>query len=141
GLTRVVTVHDPVPHLGARPLAGLRELVRRRWLDGAARLIVHGRRLAELLAADSSKAIDVVPHGARVRDSPLPIPAEPAILLFGRLEPYKGLGVLLTAMQQVWRERPDVRLVIGGRGTADVLPQASPLVEVYDGYVPERDLD
>ena len=141
GLPRVVTVHDAVPHLGARPVAGARGLVRRRWLDGAARLIVHGRRLAELLAAESGKPVDAVPHGARVRASPLPIPDEPAVLFFGRLEPYKGLDVLLAAMKQVWRERPDVRLVIAGRGSAGVLPQANPMVEVRNGYVPERDLD
>ena len=67
--------------------------------------------------------------GFRTRTRVIPIPyertgqvqrspgGEPAILFLGRLDPVKGLDVLLPAFAQVRREVPDARLVIAGSGT------------------------
>ena len=51
GLTRVTTVHDPVPHPGQPPLPRVEELVRRRWIRGSAAVVVHGTENAEALPA------------------------------------------------------------------------------------------
>jgi glycosyltransferase involved in cell wall biosynthesis len=83
----------------------------------------------------------VIPHGALVRDRPLPVPNRPSVLLFGRLEPYKGVDVLLKAMEKVWAERADVRLIVAGRGPEAALVPVHPLIELRDEYVPEAELD
>jgi alpha-maltose-1-phosphate synthase len=143
GLTRVTTVHDPVPHPGQRPLPKVEELVRRRWIRGSAAVVVHGAAIAEALPAWASpKQVAVIPHGAAVRNRPLPVPNRPSVLLFGRLEPYKGVEVLLRAMEKVWAQRADVRLIVAGRGPeAAIVPFHHPLIELRDEYVPEAELD
>jgi alpha-maltose-1-phosphate synthase len=142
GLTRVTTVHDAVPHPGQRPLPKVEELVRRRWIRGSAAVVVHGAAIAEELPAWASpKQIAVIPHGAAVRDCPLPVPKRPSVLLFGRLEPYKGVDVLLRAMEKVWTQRGDVRLIVAGRGPEAALVPVQPLIELRDEYVPEAELD
>ena len=142
GLTRVTTVHDPVPHPGQPPLPRVEELVRRRWIRGSAAVVVHGTENAEALPAWAGrKHVAVIPHGAAVRDRPLPVPDRPSVLLFGRLEPYKGVDVLLGAMERVWAERADVRLIVAGRGPEAGLVPVHPLIELRDQYVPEVELD
>jgi len=39
------------------------------------------------------------------------------ILFFGMIEPYKGLNVLYDAMMLVLKEKPDIKIVIAGRGS------------------------
>jgi starch synthase len=142
GLTRATTVHDPVPHPGQPPLPKVEELVRRRWIRGSAALVVHGTANAEALPAWAcAKRVAVIPHGAAVRDRPLPVPNRPSVLLFGRLEPYKGVEVLLKAMERVWAERTDVRLIVAGRGPEAARVPVHPLIDLRDDYVPEAELD
>lgn len=142
GLTRVTTVHDAMPHPGHRPLPKVEEFVRRRWIRGSAAVVVHGEAIAEALPAWASpKQVAVIPHGAAVRDRPLPVPKRPSVLLFGRLEPYKGVDVLLGAMERVWVERTDVKLIVAGRGPEAAVIPAHSLIELRDEYVPEAELD
>jgi glycosyltransferase involved in cell wall biosynthesis len=61
--------------------------------------------------------------------------------LFGRLEPYKGVDVLLRAMERVWAERTDVKLIVAGSGPEAALVPAHPLIELRDEYIPEAELD
>lgn len=42
---------------------------------------------------------------------------EPTVVFFGRLEPVKGVDVLVQAMREVWHQKPSVRLVLMGRDT------------------------
>jgi starch synthase len=142
GLTRVTTVHDPVPHPGQRPLPKVEELVRRRWIRGSAAVVVHGTAIAEALPAWARPSrVAVIPHGAAVRDRPLPVPHQPSVLLFGRLEPYKGVDVLIRAMERVLAERTDVRLIVAGRGPEAALVPVHPMIDLRDDYVPEAELD
>jgi glycogen(starch) synthase len=42
---------------------------------------------------------------------------EPTVVFFGRLEPVKGVDVLVEAMREVWRHKAGTRLVLIGRDT------------------------
>jgi glycosyltransferase involved in cell wall biosynthesis len=42
---------------------------------------------------------------------------EPTVVYFGRLEPVKGVDVLVQAMCEVWQQKPNARLVLIGRDT------------------------
>jgi glycogen(starch) synthase len=47
----------------------------------------------------------------------------PRIVFFGRLEPRKGLDILVQAMPLVWEEFPEARLIIFGNGTEELARQ------------------
>ena len=84
--------------------------------------------------------VAVVPHGVRPAEDPDPVPNQPTILFFGRLEPYKGIGVLMEAMPLVWEVRPDVELVVAGRGPAESELVEDPRIHRVTRYVPEEDV-
>ncbi len=134
----VVTVHDPAPHPGEADVARWEAVVWRGWLRAADRVVVHGERLREVLPRSVARdRIAVIPHGIEPRPEPDPPPLDRAVLLYGRLAKYKGLDVLLEAMELVWRQRPDVKLLVYGKGPeAQKLPD-DPRIEASIGYVPE----
>ena len=139
GTPLALMVHDPAPHLGAarRPLR-LR-MWQRLWLRCADYLLVHSAVLASAL--DASKPIRILAHGAEVRPEAMPAPAQPAIVLFGRLEYYKGVRVLLGAMEIVWEQRPETVLVVAGQGPELSVVPLDPRIDVVPGYVPEAEVD
>lgn len=134
----VVTVHDPALHLGEPTTPRVEEAVWRGWLRAADRVVVHGERLREGLPRSVPRErIAVIPHGTELQPEPHPPPRGRTVLLYGRLAKYKGLGVLLDAMEIIWRQRPDVRLLVYGKGPeAQMLPD-DPRIEASIGYVPE----
>jgi glycosyltransferase involved in cell wall biosynthesis len=139
GMPLALTVHDPNPHLGAarRPLR-LR-VWQFLWLRRADFLLVHSAALGSAL--DTSKPVRIIPHGTAVQSQPMVAPTRPTIVLFGRLEYYKGVRVLLAAMELVWEQRPETLLVVAGQGPElSVLP-SDPRIDVVPGYVPEADVD
>jgi glycosyltransferase involved in cell wall biosynthesis len=83
----------------------------------------------------------VIPHGLDPLSRPLPVPLQPAVLLFGRLERYKGLDVLLEAMKLVWKIRPDVKLMLVGEGPAAARVPRNPQIDARIGYWPEAEID
>ncbi|MCP3856848.1 MAG: glycosyltransferase family 4 protein [Actinomycetia bacterium] len=99
-------------------------------------------QLAVLLGRDAPP-IHVIPHGELAsvyrRFAPTgPDPRQPHdILFYGRRFAYKGLDVLIEAMDQVVARVPTARLVIAGRGSP--LPwspdDAPGWVEIHDGFV------
>lgn len=142
GLPRVLTIHDPVPHPGHPAQSRIENAIRRRWITGAQSIVVHGQALVTQLPAwMRRRPVAVIPHGADIRAHPLPPPLAPCVLLFGRLEPYKGIDVLVRAMNQVWQERPDVRLRIAGEGRSASIVPYDPRIELMDQYVPEHELE
>lgn len=142
GVPLVLTVHDPTPHPGAATLYGIREQIRRKWIDHASCLVVHGESLRTRLAGlEPSARIEVLPHGAQMRAAPMAVPPNPTLLLFGRRESYKGLALLLDALEHVWKRRPEVRLVVAGRGSSPGPPSGDSRIELRDGYIPESELD
>jgi glycosyltransferase involved in cell wall biosynthesis len=136
-----LTVHDPVRHPGDRDSAWIawkgRALVR-----GAGLIFIHGEVLRDELIelADPRAPIVVVPHGIEAAD-PAPFPSRPSVLFFGRISHYKGVDVLLDAMEAVWRELPEATLTIAGAGEIERRPALSdPRVTVRQGHIPEEDV-
>lgn len=136
----VATIHDPVPHPGSAHPGIVREKIERRWNRQADLLIVHGEKLAELIRPEK-RPVAVVPHGTEPADEPYPVPAEPTVVLFGRLEPYKGVDVLLAAMDHVWRVRPGVTLEVAGTGPEAGRVPKHPRIRTSGGYLPEAEVD
>jgi glycosyltransferase involved in cell wall biosynthesis len=118
---RLLTVHDVVTHLGKRETSGFHAFVRRlvRRLSDA--YVVHGEYLAQLLRAQTwyraGQRVFVIPHGAlAVPASASPLPDTPSLLLFGRLEYYKGVDVFVQAAELAAESLPGLRAIIAGRG-------------------------
>ena len=140
GYPTALTVHDPELHWGSgrRPLR-LR-LLQSAWRRRAQLLVTHGDALAAALGARDGE-VAVIPHGTMVAAEPMPLPEPPGVLLFGRLERYKGLGVLLEAMEEVWARRPETRLIVAGKGLEANGVPTDPRIDARLGYVPESQVD
>lgn len=116
----VITVHDPLPHSG-RDSKLDRPMIRRRIRVAADLLLAHGehccRELARLTGVrgaevrETTHGVVLCPHAALLRE---PIPGR--VLLFGRMEHYKGLSVLLDAVEILGRRGIDLTLHLAGRG-------------------------
>jgi glycosyltransferase involved in cell wall biosynthesis len=142
GYPTVFTVHDPVEHLGARPFTRVERWVFKRWFRRTERFVVHGQALAdELPPSVRGTPLAVIPHGTWPRSEPLQRPETPSVLLFGRLEQYKGVEVLVEAMRLVWTRRPDVTLVVAGEGEAARLVPDDPRISLIPRYISESEVD
>ncbi len=118
----VLTVHDPKPHSGADS-----DYIRRvgqHYRDelwGAADLFhVHGAYCErEFRSLEGSRPVIQTLHGVIhvPRDDQRRDPEPKRILFFGRMEAYKGLGVLLDAMDIMNSDGCGYTLVIAGRGS------------------------
>ncbi len=137
-------IHDAVPHPGAAPTKLVLRPVSWAWKRAATTIVVHGERIAELLPADlkSRKPVSVIPLGSVVlRKVPLAAPPALNVLLFGRLEPYKGVGVLVEAMKTVWESHPEATLTVAGRGPAAAEVPTDARVNLMDHYIPEAEIE
>ena len=137
-----LTVHDPVPHPGDAAREGRKAAADRQLLHRAALVFVHADALRdELIEVEALHApVVVVPHGADPPDVAR-FPDDPTLLFFGRLSHYKGLDVLLDAMDRIWAHVPRARLVVAGEGELPSHPAlADARVVVRNEHVPEPDV-
>lgn len=141
GYRTVLTVHDPLGHPGAPELTRWENWAFRHWFRRADRFVVHGQALVDELAPIVGRGrIVVIPHGAWPRAAPLPRPDSQSVLLFGRLERYKGVEVLVGAMRLVWERRPGAKLVVAGSGEAARLVPADERVSLIPRYISEGEV-
>ena len=117
----VLTVHDPEPHSGNDHAYATRMAPQRRLLrDRANAYHVHGAYCRELLLATewNTKPVVSTAHGVilvpRPGDRTQPEPGR--IMLFGRMEAYKGIDVLAEAARILRTKGVSFRLVLAGRG-------------------------
>ena len=143
GYVTVLTVHDPLGHPGAPELTRGENWAFRRWFVRAQRFVVHSQSLVEELVpiVGGDGRIVVIPHGTTARPAPLPPPEAPTVLLFGRLEAYKGVEVLVEAMRILWRHRPEARLIVAGQGDAARLVPRDPRITLMAGYISEHEVE
>ena len=146
----LLTVHDPAPHSGSDRAYAERSRRHQRATRARANAFhVHGRfcrdQLERALGASTRPILETM-HGIILTPAPgerlAPEPGR--ILMFGRMEAYKGLSVLLDAADELSRNRLPHRLVIAGRGPelarlADRIA-AMPDVEVIDRYLGHGDV-
>ncbi len=145
----VLTVHDPSPHMGNDTL------VRRRnqWANTRLRLradaiLVHGQHCVDdmnTIMPEVSNRVHSIGLGVMGDFSHDTASGENGyFLFFGRIEAYKGLGVLIEAAQILKKRQLDFKLKIAGNGPD--LDQYRSLIarlnfiEVEDRYIPQQDI-
>ena len=143
----VSTLHDVDRHLGERrPFDDIKVAP---LLQHSRRIMVHTAGLREraiekwTLAPDRVVVFpfcqfDALSHwatGAEERDG--------NILLFGRMRGYKGVAVMLEAMQRIADKAPNARLVIAGQGSLApyraLIRKCADNVVVINRFLPERE--
>lgn len=121
----VTTVHDVNPHPGDGQSSALIDLTRRINIRRSSAVIVHSKQLKADLHRRfgvPSEKISCLPLGEfgslyMKAAAPTEVSANPlSVLFFGRIWQYKGLNVLIKAMDIVRQTIPQAKLVIAGRG-------------------------
>ena len=108
---------------------------------------VHGSYCKAALRSvtQADRPVASTPHGAILEPSACQLrqPERESILFFGRMEAYKGLDVLLDAVEILRGSECNVRLVLAGRGPelTRLTPRIReiPNVEIIDQFVPPKD--
>lgn len=133
----VLTVHDTVPYNGQK-MSWLQRFGHDMPMKCAHQLIVHTRsgRQALLDRGVPARKIAVIPHGPLQLSVPLPpVPAsrDPrwTVLLFGEIKPYKGLDVLIEAVNALPADaRRELRVIVAGRPRMDITPLVNRIGEL-----------
>jgi glycosyltransferase involved in cell wall biosynthesis len=148
----VLTVHDVNPHPGSDSAGpDRRERTKQKFRDRAEAIVVHGEKLRERYIEHTDCAperVHAVPHGCYhtlLHDARADVEREPgAILFFGRIELYKGLGNLIRVYKRLRENFRGIKLIVAGKGNdlanheADLV--AMPECELHKGYLPNREV-
>jgi len=139
----VFTAHDVHPHVGSRKfdqVIGQSRIVHR-----SDDVIVHGESAKkELLALYSipENRCHVIPHGDYsffLQYTTGATTERGTVLFFGRIEDYKGLDYLITAVDLVSSTYPGIKLIIAGQGDLSkydgAIRKNAGLFEVYNEYI------
>ena len=137
-------VHDPAPHSGADAEHAARIAGRLRAERAlATRFVVHGRFCESVLRANTPigpRPIASILHGPILFSTAAAPRRRPAqVLLFGRMQAYKGLAYLLAAADRLHRDGYPLELVLAGRGpeldrlAGDIARR--PFVTVKSGFI------
>jgi glycosyltransferase involved in cell wall biosynthesis len=113
GPALISTKHNHDPFRRRRPV-GLVETVTARRFD---RVIAISDSLRAFVAETAAAPASTVRYGLRPPAVPAVARSPHELLAVGRLEPQKGMDVLLRALRQIVGEFPDVRLRIAGEGS------------------------
>lgn len=119
----VVTVHDVTFHLGDRESRKIPSFVYKFVMRHADQVIVHGKKLKELVTKRYKKFtsnIHVIPHGEfsfyKKFIRRIVKEEDHLILFFGRIWEYKGLEYLIEAEPLISEKVPTGKIVIAGKG-------------------------
>ena len=140
----VFTIHDPEHHLGTPVYMKISDAITASMADLIIVLSRLGREqlIKKGYAPNMIRQIPIGVYSFFSRHVSEPKAQEKMILFFGRIEPYKGLSILLKAFCQVSDSLPDWKLVIAGNG--DMSEYASladhAQVEVINRYVGDEEV-
>lgn len=141
---KLLTIHDPIPHLGeSRKNLLIRKMNMRRipntvLLNNFQReAFIREYKLVEHQVYRSR--LGVYEYYAEVAQKEQHTESK-QVLFFGRITPYKGLNVLLEAFAVLRKEEPDARLIIAGNGSFDFSPFDLTGVEIINRFVPSTEL-
>jgi glycosyltransferase involved in cell wall biosynthesis len=147
-----VTQHDVIPHKGEKIRGKITILVNKALNRKAQKIIVHGEKLKkELSTSVPEHKIIIFPHGdygfflkwkrKNVREE------KNTLLFFGRILHYKGLDVLLKALDIVRKqaEHAKFKLIIAGEGDLKpyqelITKELKPSIEIINRYIPENEV-
>jgi glycosyltransferase involved in cell wall biosynthesis len=140
--------HDPILDAPGRWMRPLHILYYRAVTKRLGVIVLHSAMFRSEVLDLHLKARDivVVPHGLAPSQMSVDEPYDPSnpLVFVGRLHPYKGLGVLLDALEILRRRGVTPPVIIGGSGvTASVVPSRMTNVEVRPGELSDgsfRDL-
>ena len=117
----IFTAHDVLSRPGERGIARWREI-----FSHAHRVVVHSRAAGERLASlgIERERIAHIPHAVfpTAPGRAIAPPRGRTLLFFGLLRAYKGLDVLVRALEPLARSVPDARLVVAGDPVDPVEP-------------------
>lgn len=146
----VTTIHDLIPHPGERnPIQTLIfNYIKRK----SSRYIVltdsFKCKVSECYGVDLNKVL-VLPHaGFCFRRSDTPPDFDMihfSILFFGRITPYKGLGVLLGAIDKIRDSIPEIKLTIAGEGElrsseTAMIKRNSDIITLINHWISEEEI-
>ncbi|MDH6116442.1 glycosyltransferase involved in cell wall biosynthesis [Kitasatospora sp. GAS204A] len=124
---------DTARYLYLRLLQRPGYLPRLRRLD---RVLAPSRHFAEAVRRDVGRVpVHVLPNGIEPGPAPAPLGDPEQLVFVGRLEPVKGVRVLLDAFRELIRNHPGARLTIVGDGSARAALQAAAADLVAEGSV------
>ncbi len=118
----IYTIHDVIHHEGTPFYFKVTESLFRSMPDGIVVLTGQGKKILTDRGIPENRIL-VAPHGVYdffTQFGSETVSEQKEILFFGRIEPYKGVGVLLEAARPLLEEKPDWTLHIAGGG--DVSP-------------------
>ena len=118
----IYTIHDVIHHEGTPFYFKVTEGLFRSMPDGLVVLTEQGKKILTDKGVSAGKIL-VAPHGVYdffTQYGSKEIQERKEILFFGRIEPYKGIGVLLEAVRPLLDADPEWTLQIAGGG--DVTP-------------------
>lgn len=123
----IYTIHDVIHHEGTPFYFRVTESLFRKMPDGFVVLTDSGKKILTEKGIPEDRVL-TAPHGVYdffTQYASPDIREENEILFFGRIEPYKGVGVLLEAARPLLDEYPDWNLHIAGGG--DLTPYTGQL--------------
>ncbi len=140
----IYTIHDVIHHEGTPFYFKVTEGLFRRMPDGIVVLTGQGKKILTGKGV-SGKKILVAPHGVYdffTQYSSQEITEQKEILFFGRIEPYKGIRVLLEAARPLLDENREWTLHIAGGG--DVSPYQDlldhPRIRLTNRFLSDREV-
>lgn len=155
----VYTVHDVIHHEGVPGYFRVTEAIFRKLPSGFVVLTGESKRQLAAQGVDETK-IRVIPHGvydffrrtqsdepdsqgADGTDAPTDDSKPKTILFFGRIEPYKGLPILLDAFAPLAAAYPGWRLVIAGSGDVSAYRERldHPQIELINRFVSDEEVE
>ena len=125
----ITTVHDTLPFNG-NPTSRLQIVGFSRVLASVDHIIVHTQRAAEMIGhiVENRTPISVISHGPLSREAIIPKTSTTSearwnFVMFGKIQPYKGLNVLVEAIILLPDEiRSKIRIIVAGESFIDIAP-------------------